>query len=182
MTYYGAKELAAAHRTVRKNTIKIAEEIPENQYDFRATPETRTVRQLLTHISVSSRFFEQAHIAERRTTLEGFDFFAFWGPLMAEEQTPRSKSQVIDMLRNDGDRFAALVEKLPETFLAEQVTMPAGVSPASRTRFEVLLSVKEHEMSHRAQLMVIERMIGIVPHLTRDMEAMIAARQSKAAN
>ncbi len=36
MTYYGGKELAAAFRTVRNNTIKIAEEIPEDKYDFQA--------------------------------------------------------------------------------------------------------------------------------------------------
>ena len=36
MTYYGGKELAAAFRTVRDNTIKIAEEIPEDKYDFTA--------------------------------------------------------------------------------------------------------------------------------------------------
>ena len=39
MTYYGGKELAASFRTVRNNTIKIAEEIPENKYDFRAAPD-----------------------------------------------------------------------------------------------------------------------------------------------
>ena len=31
----------------------------------------------------------------------------------------------------------------------------------------MLLGVKEHEMHHRAQLFLIERMVGIVPHLTR---------------
>jgi uncharacterized damage-inducible protein DinB len=31
----------------------------------------------------------------------------------------------------------------------------------------MLLGAKEHEMHHRAQLMVVQRMIGIVPHLTR---------------
>ena len=37
---------------------------------------------------------------------------------------------------------------------------------ASRA-FEMLLGVKEHEMHHRGQLFLIERMLGIVPHLTR---------------
>ena len=41
MTYYGGKELAAAFRTVRANTIKTAEEIPESKYDFRAAPDCR---------------------------------------------------------------------------------------------------------------------------------------------
>jgi len=35
--------------------------------------------------------------------------------------------------------------------------------------------VKEHEMHHRAQLTVIERLLGIVPHLTRNRQVMTAA-------
>ena len=31
----------------------------------------------------------------------------------------------------------------------------------------MILGVKEHEMHHRGQLMVMERMVGVVPHLTR---------------
>jgi len=38
MTYYGAKELAESFRTVRKNTIAIAEEIPAEKYDFMPVP------------------------------------------------------------------------------------------------------------------------------------------------
>ena len=48
------------------------------------------------------------------------------------------------------------------------------MTPASKTRFEMILGVKEHEMHHRAQLMLIERMLGVVPHLTREMQARIA--------
>jgi uncharacterized damage-inducible protein DinB len=45
----------------------------------------------------------------------------------------------------------------------------------------MILSVKEHEMHHRGQLMLIERVIGIVPHLTRDMQARFAAAAATAA-
>ena len=43
MNYYGGKELAASFRTVRKNTIQIAEDIPESKYDFTAVPDTPAV-------------------------------------------------------------------------------------------------------------------------------------------
>ena len=43
MTYYGAKELSESSRTVRKNTILTGEDIPEDQYNFQATPDTGTV-------------------------------------------------------------------------------------------------------------------------------------------
>jgi uncharacterized damage-inducible protein DinB len=82
---YGAKELAEGFRTVRVNTIQIAQDIPADRYDFKAA---------------------------------------------------------------------------------------AGVKSAG----EMLLGVKEHAMHHRGHLMLIERMLGIVPHLTRKREAMAAAR------
>jgi hypothetical protein len=42
MSIYGGKELASAFRTVRKNTIRVAEDIPEDKYSFIAAPEVRT--------------------------------------------------------------------------------------------------------------------------------------------
>ena len=51
MTYYGAKDLASAFRTVRDNTIKIAEDIGEEDYGFRATPENRSIEETLMHIA-----------------------------------------------------------------------------------------------------------------------------------
>jgi uncharacterized damage-inducible protein DinB len=46
----------------------------------------------------------------------------------------------------------------------------------------MLMSVKEHEMHHRGQLMLIERMLGFVPHLTRQMQERTAAMQANTGN
>lgn len=43
MVLYGPKQLADSMRTVRKNTIVIAEDIPEKEYSYRPTPESRSV-------------------------------------------------------------------------------------------------------------------------------------------
>jgi uncharacterized damage-inducible protein DinB len=175
MNFYGAKDLAESFRTVRKNTILVAEEIPEDRYSFRAAPETRTVAQTLYHMAVVPTVQEQIHAIERRSTLEGFDFPGVIGRLIAEEQAPRTKAQIIALLREGGERWAGWMEQLSDDFLAERVQYPAGMSPASKTRFEMVLGVKEHEMHHRAQLMLVERMLGIVPHLTRQMQERMAA-------
>ena len=58
--------------------------------------------------------------------------------------------------------------------LAQRVGLPPPMQPSSKTRFEMLLGTKEHEMHHRAKLMVIERLLGIVPHLTRARAAVPA--------
>jgi uncharacterized damage-inducible protein DinB len=52
--------------------------------------------------------------------------------------------------------------------------MPPGATPATKSRLEMLLSPKEHEMHHRGQLMTMQRMIGLVPHLTRDFQQRMA--------
>jgi uncharacterized damage-inducible protein DinB len=173
LNYYGAKELAESFRTVRKNTITIAEEIPEDRYGFRPAPDTRTVGELLAHIALVYKFQYQIHGQERRTSLAGIDFPAVTQRLKAEEKVPRTKDQTIAMLRSAGDQWAGWLDGLTETFLGEQVEVRPDISQ-SKSRFEMILSVKEQEMHHRGQLMLIERMLGIVPHLTRAMQARMA--------
>ena len=90
----------------------------------------------------------------------------------AEENKPRSKAEIVALLRSRGEEFAAWLETLTPEFLSETVTEPDGKT--AKTRFERLLSAKEHEMHHRAQLMLIERQLGIVPHLTRQFQERMA--------
>jgi uncharacterized damage-inducible protein DinB len=174
LIYYGGKELANSFRTVRKNTLTIANDIPEDKYSFRPAPDARSVGELLAHIAVAHSFQHQVHAQERRTTLDGFNFPALMQRLTAEEKAPRSKAQTIEMLRASGDAWAGWLDGLTENFLSEPVAMPAGAPTPTRSRFEMILSVKEHEMHHRGQLMMIERMVGVVPHLTREMQARMA--------
>ena len=179
MTYYGGKDLAAAFRTVRGNTIKIAEEMPENQYDFKPAPDCRSVRETLAHLAVSTRI--QSHIHTNRITdMKTVNFMELFQTFTAEESKPRTKAELIAFLKSEGDTFAAFLEGLQEPFLAEQVTMPPGAQPPSKVRFEMLMSAKEHEMHHRGQLMTMVRMIGQVPHLTRQMQERMAQMQAAA--
>jgi uncharacterized damage-inducible protein DinB len=178
MNYYGAKELVESFRTVRRNTLLVAEDIPEDKFGFRAAPECRSVSEMLVHIATSNRFQHQFHAVDHRTTFAGLDFGALLSEFQAEEKRPRSKEEVIDLLRSGGEKFARWMERLSEEFLAERVTMPEGQTPSSKSRFELLLGAKEHEMHHRGQLMLIERMIGIVPHLTRERQNRAAAAQA----
>ena len=174
MMYYGGKELARSFRTVRGNTIKIAEEIPEGKYDFRAAPDCRTIGKTLVHIALVPGI--QMHIQGNKITdLTKVNFTELMQKVQAEEARPRTKAEIIAFLKSEGDKFASFLEGLPESSLSESVTMPpGGDGPATKTRFELLLSPKEQEMHHRGQLMTLQRMIGLVPHLTRAMQERMA--------
>jgi len=174
MIYYGTKELAVGCRTVRNNTIAIAKDIPEDKYGFKPVPEYRSIAQLFTHIALACRFQYQLHAIDKRTSMEGFDFPSMMKQIAAEEAAPRTKAQVIDLLEKEGEKWASWVDGLSEEFLGQRVDMPQGSTPPFKSRFEMILSVKEHEMHHRGQLMLMERLIGIVPHLTREREARMA--------
>jgi len=180
MTHYGGAEMAAAFRTVRNNTIKIAEEIPEDKYTFRAAEGTRTVAEVLSHIALAVRFHQEISLTGR-TNLDGFNYFEFMGRVLAEADKPRNKAELIELLKVEGEKFASQLQALSDEYLSGHVTFPPGGNPPSRSRFDMLLSAKEHEMHHRAQLMLIERMLGITPHLTREAEARRAAMMAAAA-
>lgn len=173
MRYYGASELARSFRTVRKNTLAIAEEIPEEYYGFRPTPESRSVVEILVHIVVAAQGSYRSHAVRKITTFVGIDF-----PTLIRERLERekqlstaSKAQILEELRTDGDNWGAYLDTVSEEALAQIFPFPEPAVPPVKSRFEMLLSVKEHEMHHRAQLMVFQRLLGLVPHLTRDRQA-----------
>ena len=107
------------------------------------------------------------------TDLKDVNFMELFQKFSAEEAKPRTKAETIAYLKSQGEAFASFLEG-PDEFLAEPVAMPLGAEPATKTRFEMLLSPKEHEMHHRGQLMLLQRMIGLVPHLTRQMQEHMA--------
>jgi uncharacterized damage-inducible protein DinB len=180
MTYYGGKEMAAAFRTVRENTLKIAEEIPEEKYGFKPAPDCRSIGQTLTHIALGTGFQYQIH-SNKVTDMKTLNFPEMMKTVLAEEAKPRTKAEIIAFLKSEGETFASYLESLPEAFLAESVAMPPSAPAPTKSRFEMLLGAKEHEMHHRAQLMTTQRMIGQVPHLTRLMQERMAAMMAQSA-
>jgi uncharacterized damage-inducible protein DinB len=175
MTFYGGTEMAEAFRTVRRNTLQIATDIPEDSYGFRATPDTMTVAEELAHIACATIWAVQAHAVDNKTFITFEDFGAYMTRTAECEKALKTKSDIVSALLKNGEEFANFLERLTPEQLAEMVGFPPPVKPSTKSRFEMLLGVKEHEMHHRAKLMVSERLLGIVPHLTRARQQRQAA-------
>ena len=179
MTYYGGKELAAAFRTVRKNTVKIAEEIPDDKYDFKAAPGSAQRSRRRSSTWRCRRGSSHYVHSNKITDMQTVNFQELFGPMTAEEGKPRTKAEIVELLKTDGEQFAAFLEGLPERSQRaghDAARARAGAKTASRC----CCRPKEHEMHHRAQLMTIQRMIGQVPHLTRQMQERMAQMQAAA--
>jgi len=160
---YGVRQLVESMRAVRSNTILMADDIPESKYDYRPTPVSRSVAETLVHISWLATSDRILHQEEHLDTVEGFDFPALLRKSEVEEKRRRSKAEILELLRAEGERQARWIEQLPAAFLSERVQLPGG---GSVSRFEMLVATKEHELQHRAQLTVIDRLIGVVPRFT----------------
>ena len=174
MNAYSSSDFARSFRTVRKNTIQIANDIPENQWDYRPTPELRSVRELFAHIAALTYLPTRMHFVDRKTFMGMPDFQAYSAEAAAYAASLATRAEVLKALQADGEEFAAALESMTDAQLAERVNFPPPMEPSSKSRFELLLGTKEHEMHHRGQLMLILRLLGGVPHLTRERQARMA--------
>jgi uncharacterized damage-inducible protein DinB len=163
MSLYGIQQIVGSMRAVRQNTILMAGDIAESDYGFRATPQTRSVAETLVHIAWLWTADHLMHEERRIDSLEGFDFSALLATSADAEKVARSKAEIVELLRVEGVSAAAWVEGLPDAVVTERVGLPGG---GSVSRFEMLVGTKEHELQHRAQLTVMQRLLGIVPRFT----------------
>ncbi len=176
MNYYGAKNMANSWRTVRDNTIKIAEEIPADKYSFRATADTMSVAELLAHMATNTMWGVSVHMVNKKDALSAEDFGAFHAAARQASAALTNKDAIIAALKANGEAMAHTLESMSDETLGQTISVPGG----SKTRFEMLLGLKEHEMHHRGQLMVMERLMGMVPHMTRARQERMAAAAAAA--
>jgi len=118
-----------------KNTIAIAEDIPEAQYDYRPTQDSRSVRETLLHMASMTLFDLHIHEEQRRTSMEGFDFRGFFAGLPTNEKCSLPKSRSWQCCATAGNTWCDWVEKLPERGQVEIVTrggVGQGAKAASR--------------------------------------------------
>ena len=179
MNHYAGPDLARAFRTVRKNTLEIARDIPAEQYGARPADGMMTVAEMLAHLAAYSGWQIAAHRDEKLTVISLEDFPRLIGAANAYAATLKTKADIVNALERDGETLAGWFASLTDATLAETVGFPPPLQPATKTRFEMLMGIKEHEMHHRAQLMVVQRQLGMVPHLTRQRQERAAARAKR---
>jgi uncharacterized damage-inducible protein DinB len=171
MTYYSAADLANAFRTVRKNTLLVAHDIPADKFDYRATNDTRSVGETLAHVAANTTWVHKLHGVDKAAALGQQEFGKYIGEANAIAAGLTTRDAIIAALETNGKAFGDWLASLDDATLAQRVEFTPPIQPASKTRFEMLLGAKEHEMHHRAQLMLIQRILGVVPHLTRARQA-----------
>lgn len=150
-------------RTVRQDTAQAVSDFPENALDETPLEGCMSFRQIARHILDVGHGFTGAMMA-------GVDNFAVpnRSELLAAHALPlpgdASITDLAEALLESVRERTAQLELEPEEFWRGEVTRFDGQKV---TRLEMLQTLKEHELTHRAQLFTYLRMRGIVPVTTR---------------
>jgi uncharacterized damage-inducible protein DinB len=168
--------LIESWKDTRNGLIEEAAQIPADQFSFRATPETRTISELLQHV------------IEAQKTLVGEamrpDTNIFRQPLEdhAREYAPEvagvtDKNVLLEILRSSMETSEASIREAGDRLQDKT----KGFKGNEVAKFDLLTFAVSHEMYHRGQLTVYERLLKLEPALTqrfRELSARAAVNKA----
>lgn len=169
--------LVETWKEVRAGLIEEAAQIPAEQFTFQATPETRSVRELLQHV-VETQKTLVGEAVRPDTNLMRQSL-----PEHVKEYAPEvaaviEKNGLLELLRSSMETSEASIrgagDKLQDT--------ARSLSGKEVTKLDLLTFAVSHEMYHRGQLTVYERLLNVEPVLTQRFNKLSArAAANKAA-
>ena len=150
-------------KAVGADTVQALEDFPAAELDFRPTAELMTFRELAVHTLQAGEALA-GMLAAGDETFQGPDARKRMGTFARQLSGSPDREELARALRESvAARTAELAGKSPE-FYAEMITRFDG---AKVTRLEMLQFIKEHELTHRAQMFLCLRLKGIIPPTTR---------------
>ena len=138
---------------IGRKLIGIAEDLPEDKYDYKPHPDSRTFVGNLLHASASMYFFTDT--AEGKKARYGDD------PKRDELKT---KAQVVAFVKKCVEDGAAVIKAKGDKGMNAEVE--AG-GPTKTRLYDLANGLAEHSGEHYGQLVVYYRINGLVPPESR---------------
>lgn len=157
---------------VRNGLIKEVELIPAEQMNFRAAPESRSIVELLQHIVESERVLTGEMCREDTNFRRGFP--AMIADFAGHVREADTKEAVLDLLRSSIEETRQMVEQFGDERFEQITTRFDG---KQGPKLNMLNFTVAHEMYHRGQLTVYERLLGIEPALTQLFRKLMGTSQ-----
>ncbi len=155
---------------VRKGLVKEVELIPSEMMGFKPASESRSVIQLLQHVIETERVLAGEMCRENTNFQRGFP--ALIADFAGQVKETTTKEAVLEQLRSSMEETKAMVVSFGDENFEQTITRFDG---KQGTKVEMLNLTVAHEMYHRGQLTVYERLLGIEPALTQLFRKMMGA-------
>jgi uncharacterized damage-inducible protein DinB len=156
------ENIIASWREVRKGLIDEANQIPADKFSFQPVSDSRSVRRLLQHLIESQKFLVGEACRPDTNLLRGSfaDNVKLYAPGVTEVDDKDELLKLLhDSMEESAIKLTAAGDELRNTmkrFDGKEMTKQAFMS-----------FVIAHEMYHRGQLTVYERLLSIEPALTQ---------------
>lgn len=157
------EEALEAWTDTRQGLVDEVKNIPAKRFDFRPTPEVRSVKEVVVHI------LEVAMMMNGELTRTDTNFHRLpWPRLLrlhaAEAYRAKTKGELLALLRSQIKRAERKFLGVGELHMLQLIKRFDG---QRGTRLAWLHHGITHEEYHRGQLTVYQRLMGIEPALTK---------------
>jgi len=167
------EEMLDLWKEVRAGLIAELVQIPAEQFGFQATPESRSVAGIIRHI-VEAQKFLTGELCRPDTDFKRVPIRELVERHAAGAHSGGDKEELIGSLRSTMESAEAALRAFGEEALREKVQ---GLDGRTMSKLSFLYFYITHEMYHRGQVSVYERLMQIEPALTAKLREFLAARR-----
>ncbi len=145
------KEYLERLETSREYLLLVAESMPEDKYDFKATDESMTFAENLMHICWAMDWHSQ--------TLMGGREARDWNTDTELKVDNKSKKEMIATI----EKTFAITAEFISNFDTDRLGETLDYFGAQRTKRQIMMLLADHITHHRGQMLVYMRLNGLVP-------------------
>ena len=161
-------------KDVRSGLISEVEKIPDDQFSFRATPETRSIAELLHHV-VEVQKILVGETCREDSNIRRQSFADHTKEYASGVRDAGDKQAIVDLLRSSMEEMEPCVR----SYAGKLDEPTSSIDGRMTTKGAILTFAVSHEMYHRGQLTVYERLLNIEPVLTGRLKKLFAASGSQ---
>jgi uncharacterized damage-inducible protein DinB len=145
-----SEELLGVWNYIGQKLVVMAEDFPEDKYDFKTTPAQRTFAENLLHI-----------IGEDYRVLNAIKGSRL-GPEEPTQKEYKTKADIAKLMKQVVADGATLLKNADDMFLVQEIKDPYDPSSMQHVWYEMVGAI-EHSGEHYGQLVVYYRVAGLVP-------------------
>jgi uncharacterized damage-inducible protein DinB len=139
---------------IGRKLVAMAEDFPEDKYDFKPTPAQRTFAEQMLHVSASMYYFTDPAQGQKPRY-----------PDDPKRDGLKSKAEIVAFTKKCVEDGAAVIKSKGDKGLTEWITETESKQQVQIS--DLAYSLAEHSGEHYGQLVVYYRVAGLVPPESR---------------
>ena len=157
---------------VRAGFIDELAHIPADQFDFRATPDVRSVTEIVRHV-VEAQKVLAGEVCREDTNFKRMPILELIKSYASGVEAVEGKDALIELMRESMKSAETTIRDFGEGALAANMERLDGKVMPKADFLHFLIS---HEMYHRGQITVYQRLLGMEPVITGRLKQFLAAQ------